>query len=366
MAFCLVLPSPLALALGSVGCSVALSSKPAVPHSARTTGDAAGGSAGGSADANGAEPAVAASSSAATPRSASATPPLKLPLVPWDGGPAYYAKFPAAAAYGWTSPKFFPVAIWAAVIAQPKDVRLDKAAGVNTYLWPYIYDYRPIQSAHMSVIADVSHVSDKRRAVVGYIYADEPDGRYGPGSGPIHTNHLGCASSVPCGLTVMQYLNSLVPKNTTRFTYTNYTSEIITDPAEGRRFLNDYQAVASMDSYYFTSPGTACYVERVYGSLEQGECPKAADYGMDVAHERAMDPHRPIWNVVELGTTNVANLAITPGQIGGAVWASLINGAMGIDYFIEDTAESPCGRGARQCTGGQDLPPSCRCYPRGD
>jgi len=329
---------PLSLALGSVGCTVAPHAK-AAAHPARMTGNGAGGSA----DATGAEPLVAAPSSDATPRSVATTPALKLPLIAWDGGPSYYAKFPAATAYGWTSPNFFPIAIWAAVIGRPKDVRLDKAAGVNTYVWPYIYDYRPIQSAHMSVIADVSHVSDKRRAVVGYIFADEPDGKFGLGSGAIHTNPLGCATSVPCGFTVMHYLDGLVPKNTTRFTYTNYTGEIITNPAQGRRFLNDYQTVSSMDDYYFTGGGDGCYVARVYHFVTRGECPKAADYGMDVAHERALDPHRPIWNFVELGTTNVANLAIKPGQIGGAVWDSLINGAMGIDYFIEDTSRSPCG-----------------------
>jgi hypothetical protein len=64
---------------------------------------------------------------------------------------------------------------------------------------------------------------------------------------------------------------------------------------------------------------------------------------MDVARERLLDPRKPIWNFVELGTTSQIGKNIEPREIGGAVWDSIINGAMGINYFIEDTAEGPCG-----------------------
>lgn len=267
---------------------------------------------------------------------------LALPTIPWDGGSAYYSRFPKAAAYGWTRPHFFPITIWDAVIATRRDVIRDKAAGINTFLSPYVYDYPAIQAAHMSVIKALESRGSGPE-VVGYDLADEPDGRLGLGSGPINRRTIDCSTSVPCAFTAMAYLDSLVPKNSGRFTFTNYTSEVITNPAKGARLLRNYQSVNSMDAYYYTSSGTGCYVARVYGLVTASECPKAADYGVDVAREQALDSRQPMFNFVELGTTNQAGDNITPGEIGGAVWNSIINGAMGINYFIEDTAPGPCG-----------------------
>jgi hypothetical protein len=269
---------------------------------------------------------------------------LALPKIPWDGGSAYYERFPKAAAYGWTNPHFFPITVWDAVVASRKDVTQDKAAGINTYLNPFIYNnpYPAIRTAHMSVISG-TFPSGSRSVVVGYDLTDEPDGRLGLGYGPINKNTIECSTSVPCAFTAMAYLDSLVPKNSGRFTFTNYTFEIITHPAKGALLMKRYQSVDSMDSYYYTGGGDGCYVIRVYGFVTASECPKAADYGMDVARERALDPRKPIFNFVELGTTTQGGGNITPGEIGGAVWSSIINGAMGINYFIEDTAPGPCG-----------------------
>jgi hypothetical protein len=287
--------------------------------------------------------------SVSTADSSAATMPtattLALPRIPWDGGPAYYARFPKAASYGWTNPHFFPITAWDAVVASRQDVTKDKAAGINTYLNPFIYfdPYPALRAAHMSVIIGNFHSPGSRSEVVGYFLTDEPDGRLGLGNGPINKNTDECSTSVPCAFTEMAYLDSQVPKNSGRFTFTNYTSEIITHPAKGALLLKRYQSAASMDDYYYTGSGNACYVSRVYGFVTARECPKAADYGMDVAIERALDPRKPIFNFVELGTTSQAGEHITPGEIGGAVWSSIINGAMGINYFIEDTAPGPCG-----------------------
>src|SRR4029450_6060368 len=37
---------------------------------------------------------------------------LNLPRIPWEGGPAYWAQFPQAAASGWTDPNFFPISVF--------------------------------------------------------------------------------------------------------------------------------------------------------------------------------------------------------------------------------------------------------------
>jgi hypothetical protein len=322
----------LALAIAVAACGVAGPS-----HTVTSTGASSPAGASPSAMSVGGQPVFAAGSSAATS--------LALPKIPWDGGSAYYARFPKAAAYGWTNPHFFPITVWNAVVTSRKSVTQDKAAGINTYLNPFIYfnPYPAIRAAHMSVIIGNFHSPGSRSAVVGYFLTDEPDGRLGLGHGPINKNTGECSTSVPCAFTAMAYLDSQVPKNSGRFTFTNYTSEILTHPAKGALLMKRYQSVDSMDTYYYTGSGDACYVMRVYGFVTASECPKAADYGMDVARERALDPRKPVFNFVELGTTSQAGDNIRPGEIGGAVWSSIINGAMGINYFIEDTVPGPCG-----------------------
>src|SRR5512142_2043004 len=59
---------------------------------------------------------------------------LGLPMIPWEGGPAYYASFPVARAAGWTDPGFFPIGVWFESVLTQADVDLDKAAGLNTYV----------------------------------------------------------------------------------------------------------------------------------------------------------------------------------------------------------------------------------------
>jgi hypothetical protein len=268
--------------------------------------------------------------------------PLNLPTIPWAGGPAYYARFPAAAAYGWTSPKFFPITVWDASIDDPGEVAQDKAAGINTYLNPSGNDFAAARSAGMSIIASTDLHPVLGPEVVGYDLTDEPDGWARAGNGPIDKKTQQCATNAPCAYTLLSYLDRLAPKSLGRFTYTNFTTTVIDQPGIGAHFLRDYQDVVSVDSYYYTDAGDTCYTSKVYGLVRPGECPKAADYGMDVARERALVPDKPVWNYVEVGSTVKGGGIITPGKLGGAVWNSIINGAMGIDYFIEDTGLQAC------------------------
>ena len=273
---------------------------------------------------------------------ARAAGPLNLPKIPWAGGPAYYARFPAAAAYGWTSPKFFPITVWDASIDDPHEVAQDKAAGINTYLNPSGNDFPAAQAAGMSIIASADPHPALGPEVVGYDLTDEPDGWARAGNGPIDKKTQQCATSAPCAYTLLNYLDQLAPKSLGRFTYTNFTATVIQQPEIGAHFLRDYQDVVSIDAYYYTNTGPSCYTSTVYGLVKSGECPKAADYGMDVRKELALVPGKPVWNYVEVGSTVKDGTTITPAKLGGAVWSSIINGAMGIDYFIEDTGLKAC------------------------
>lgn len=269
--------------------------------------------------------------------------PLRLPTVPWAGGPAYYAQFPAAAAYGWTSPRFFPITVWDASIDNSAEVAQDKAAGINTYLNPSGADFGAAQAAGMSIIAGADPHPAVGPEVVGYDLTDEPDGWARAGNGPIDKSSMQCATNAPCGYTLLNYLDQLAPKSLGRFTYTNFTATVIDQPNIGAHFLRDYQDVVSIDAYYYTDTGDTCYTSTTYDLVKPGQCPKAADYGMDVTKEIAIVPSKPVWNYVEVGSTVKNGTTITPGKLGGAVWNSIINGAMGIDYFIEDTGFKACG-----------------------
>jgi hypothetical protein len=296
-------------------------------------------SAGGSADP------VASGTATATGTPSPSAAPINLPRIPWAGGPAYYAKFPAAAAYGWTSPNFFPISVWDASVTSPADVAQAKAQGINTYLNLSSGDFAAIRAGGLSVVEGLGPTRGVvGPEVVGYDLTDEPDGWARAGRGPISRNSLNCSTKQGCGFTLMEYLDKIASaRSSGRFTYTNYTGSVVDQPRLGASFLRPYQDVVSVDDYFYTGSGGACYVAKFYGLVKAGQCPKAADYGMDVARERAIVPGKPVWNYVELGTTTQGGGNITPGKVGGAVWSSIINGAMGINYFIEDTANGPCG-----------------------
>lgn len=59
---------------------------------------------------------------------------LNLPRVPWDGGPAYWAKFPNAKKGGWDQDTFFPIGVWFGNFSVPSEIAFDKSKGINTYV----------------------------------------------------------------------------------------------------------------------------------------------------------------------------------------------------------------------------------------
>ena len=70
---------------------------------------------------------VAGEASAAGTRSV-----LHLPRVPWEGGSAYWSRFPEAHRAGWDRASFFPTVLWYGS-CNPDQYVFDKAHGINTY-----------------------------------------------------------------------------------------------------------------------------------------------------------------------------------------------------------------------------------------
>lgn len=273
--------------------------------------------------------------------------------VPWEGGPAYYAAYPAAAAAGWTDPAFFPIAVWQESVREPRDTALDRAAGLNTYLSPTANsDLALIRAAGMHAVA--SSPAQESAAVLGWFLADEVDMWAGPGDSAWTGNYPGqgpiCRPAESrCGYTVQRTLLAGFPTDG-RPRFGNYGKGVIfweTD-AEAGRFVDDFTAVVSADIYWYTDPHV-CVSPSEGPSLgvTPATCRRAANYGRTMDRMRALDARdgrrQPIFAFVEVGHPFTEDDAptITAGQIAGAVMNSLIHGARGISYFNHNFG-GPC------------------------
>jgi hypothetical protein len=109
--------------------------------------------------------------------------PLSLPRVPWEGGPAYYAKSPQAKKSGYTDPGFFPLGVWFESVLEDADVKRDKAAGLNTYV-ELTANSDPAVVRRGGMRAMISaQFPGRGDESVAWLLADEVDMWAGPGSG---------------------------------------------------------------------------------------------------------------------------------------------------------------------------------------
>ena len=266
-------------------------------------------------------------------------------LSPVDGGgPEFYGRFAPALP---TDDGFFPIGVWFESVLDAEDVRADRAAGVNVYVeLTEDSNLDLVRSAGMSAILGEPRGGQE---TVGWLVSDEADMWAGPGSGAWTGNYPGegeiCVDPEQrCGFTVQQQSVADLPGDT-RFRFTNYGKGVTFwwDDATAARFVNEFQDVVSADNYWFTD-------EYLCGPTEGGVllgsdvrltpriCHLAANYGRTVDRVRNLvEPSgsRPVWAFVELAHPFAENdwPTITPAQVRGAVWSSLIHGARGIVYF---------------------------------
>lgn len=258
-----------------------------------------------------------------------------------DGGADYYGRFSPSLP---SDSSFFPIGVWLESVVDESGWPVDKGAGVNTYV-------EPTANSDLSTIARVGMYALTSRTDAGAngrVTSDEVDMWAGPGSDGWTGNYPGqgdicIPASGRCGYTVMETLAQSSDRN--RLTYTNYGKGVLfweTD-AEAARFVNDYQDVVSADAYWFTDP-YICGPGEGGGLLAGGlpltedRCRQASNYGATVDRVRSLvEPagSKPVWSFVELGHpfTEAEAPTITPRQVVGAVWSSILHGARGIVYF---------------------------------
>lgn len=267
--------------------------------------------------------------------------PAGVSLQEVDGGKDFYGRFPVTLPGG---QDFFPVGVWFESVLQTSDVKLDRAAGINTYV-------QLTENSDLSLIqANGLHAipSSPSPFASGYLVSDEVDMWAGGGSNKWTGKEQGegviCKpADSGCGFTVQEALTAKLPKNALR--YANYGKGVtfqLKNP-QAAQFVNTYQDVVSADNYWFTDPYICSLVEggAVFADgrdLSDDECRIAAHYGWTVDRVRSLvEPARskPVWAFVELGHpfSEPDSLSITAPQIRAAVWNSIIHGARGVVYF---------------------------------
>lgn len=278
---------------------------------------------------------------------------LNLPRVPWEGGPAFYENFPQAKASGWTDPSFFPVGIWGATVETQRDIDTDKEVGINTYLELYGNPNFPlIRNNGMFAIHGITNGSGIGNETVGWFLSDEPE-QFGQGPGQV--------------LALLQNAKSKLPQDG-RIHFTNFTGNMVLPnytPGDSiAASWLDQNDVASLDIYWISrdivcggsvageiwrdGSGSAQPHGNGYNDLNFAECHRSSNYGYQVSEQRRLaavsGKHEPIWTFVENGGpfTPPEVRMITPDEMAGGVFNSLIHEARGINYFNHTFNEGSC------------------------
>lgn len=289
---------------------------------------------------SGGDPSPGASGGA--PRAATGGAP-DLARVEWDGGPAYYARYPTMAA--WSDPGFLPIGVWFQSVLDESDVASDRAAGINTYV-ELTAESRPELIRAAGSYAIPHGLAGEGPETVARLLTDEADMTYGPGSDP-WSGRPGWNTCVPaqdaggqCGYTVMRTFNDRAPDDG-RPRYANYGKGVMMwqSDADAQVFVNSYQQLVSADMYFYTDHGLCPHEAPQSLGIAADKCRRSSSYGLVLDRMRkldAMDGRRqPIFAFVEVGHPASEDDAptITGDQIAGAVMNSMIHQARGVVYF---------------------------------
>ncbi|MGY1831483.1 hypothetical protein ACI8AA_13810 [Geodermatophilus sp. SYSU D01180] len=265
---------------------------------------------------------------------------LDLPRIPWEGGPDYWSRFPAAAAAGWTDPAFFPVVAWYDGISSDAEVQYDRGVGINTYIGmdaatPYSL-FADNGVFWMGSRLNETFPEDGAHWPAAFL-DDEVDGRFTAEEGRAHLAQL--REDLPAG----------------RPAYANFTQSVVStdmSEADAEAYVNGYSDIVSVDMYWYSIP--FCDLQPFRGSVYltpvgEDTCRTASSYGAVVDSLRQRDAAdgrlQAIWQFVELLNGGPGEGPFTaniePGQLQGAVMSSLIHEARGIVWFNQSLT-GPC------------------------
>jgi len=275
--------------------------------------------------------------------STTSNPLSSLPLIPWEGGPDYWAQFPITKAAGWTNPNFFPIVVTYDGVSGDAAAAYDKSIGINSYIG-YDNDQKCTYFADngtflLSGVPANSTCPANTTTVAGDFLLDEPDGQHANTSLDLQAVQQAVASAPDDG----------------RFKEINFTGDVISawdkpdNYANFTAMVNAYAGPASVDDYFYTMPTCNVASMNFIVPMDQGHCRTSSSYGAEMRALRIKNaegggPLKPLWNYVEDLSEN-GRYYITPGQLQGAVMDSIINEARGILYFNQVMGKGTCNSG---------------------
>jgi hypothetical protein len=272
-----------------------------------------------------------------------------------DGGPRYYSRFLNALP---SKPSYFPIGVWFESVLSQRDINMDKAAGLNTYV----------------VLTGNSKLSLLRRNGMKALLQHE-QWRSSPAVGSQTAgwelrDEIDMEMSPASGYAELQRIKSTLPSDR-RLRYNNFGKGVVFwhSNLEAGRYVNAVD-LSSTDVYWFNDED-ACQASqggRLLGlnrRLTNAECYRASNYGAQTKRVRNLvSPagSKPVWTFVEVGTPFPdRGSGVSPAQIRAAVWHALIAGARGIIYFnhsfggpcqTQHALREPCYSNARATVAG--------------
>ena len=225
-----------------------------------------------------------------------------------------------------SDPRFFPLAVWCQDPAKAEDY---EALGINTYvmLWqgPTEDDLAKLAKAGMKTICEqnavgLRHLDDP--TIIGWMHGDEPDNILPRTEG-------GAATVIPPDKIIADY-QAIKQKDPSRPVLLNLAQGVALDTWRVRGCaLSDYRKylegcdIASFDIYPVVQVG-----------LRDGEnWFWLVARGVDRLRHWG-DDRKLVWNCVECTHVDRPDKKITPLQMKGEVWMSIIHGSKGIIYFV--------------------------------
>lgn len=275
---------------------------------------------------------------------------LNLPRVSWEGGPAYWKKFPKADAAGWDDPNFFPISVF---FGKPSHASQYAALGVNTYHGAE-HDGSTISSmtnAGMFVIAQrewtTAEVGNDTK-MVGWHLGDECD--MGTGGCNYDANGDGRVDEYDGVIIQQRFADEVRALNDGRFVQANYGNGILGTFWSSNTFddLMQMVDVATVDKYMYTSPHVWYITEQSSYWPKGAKVSSSAAYGWIADRMKLyLNPNdlHPNWPFVEVAKpylTEDGAFTISPDQLEGAVWSAIIHEARGISYFQHNN-NGTCG-----------------------
>jgi hypothetical protein len=350
-------------------------------------------------------------------------PPSAITYQPIDGGPTYFASHFTNAGASWADSHIL-LGGWNEQPVSSTQVRYDTALGNNTYFnlagraGSDTADYDVLRAGGMHGFFP-SKTPHSGSETIGFFGIDEADGDYGTGTTgwAADRNHWNTSDCIPsyfyCGLTAANYFYSGAnqnvtpagskpgywPKNDANGNHPvmqELTKPVVFAPHDGtgiadaQQFLT-YSDVSDADIYWFidgdlraalqggcaffpTSQQYCTGAQHGYDlTLSQAQAELPANYEWQVKSLRALNHGNngrsvPIVGTVEAGTckwSSGGNPASQPcvnhNQYVAAAWHTMIAGARGLIWFVEDMGPIPTCDSWNVFYDGQDPSSSSPC-----